>query len=760
MARRAVPYGVAVVAVVAAAAARLLLDPVLGPYRLPFITFFAAVALAAWYGGRGPGLVAIVLSYLAADWLYLPPRGSILTADPTAEDVIGLVAFFVVSGIIVALSDELRRAHARAETHALLAARQTQLIEVTLRSIGDAVIATDREGTISFMNPVAESLTGWTQAEARERPLADVFHIVNERTRAPAEDPHDKVLRSGQVVGLANHTVLISRHGTERPIADSAAPIMDRAGHVLGVVIVFRDASEGRTAAQAQAMLAAIVASSDDAIISKSLAGIITSWNRGAERVFGYTAEEAIGRPIAMLADPSKPEEMRQILERIRRGEHLDHFETTRRRKDGQLVNISLTVSPIRDEFGELIGASKVARDITEIKRGRDAVELALAEAERANRLKDEFLAVLSHEIRTPLNAILGWAQVLRGGDLSEGDRNEGLEVIERNARAQAQLIADLLDMSRIISGRIELDIKPIDLAAVIDSTLVSLRPLAEARKIEIVRQFAHTGLVMGDGHRLQQIVWNLLSNAIKFTPPGGQVRMELTRSDDKVRIVVADNGQGIEPHFLPHVFERFRQADSSSTRTHGGLGLGLAIVKHLVELHRGEIAAESGGPGQGSTFTVTLPVAPALTSVDATPASELAAFQRPKLDGLRVLVVDDESDARGLLARLFADCGAQVHTAASVPEALATIDSAPPDLLVSDIGMPGVDGYELIRRVRSLAADRGGRIPAVALTAFARSSDRTRALLAGYDSHLAKPIEPAELLAVVAALSDRQTRA
>jgi CheY-like chemotaxis protein len=233
-----------------------------------------------------------------------------------------------------------------------------------------------------------------------------------------------------------------------------------------------------------------------------------------------------------------------------------------------------------------------------------------------------------------------------------------------------------------------------------------------------------------------------------------------LTRSDDKVRIVVADNGQGIEPHFLPHVFERFRQADSSSTRTHGGLGLGLAIVKHLVELHRGEIAAESGGPGQGSTFTVTLPVAPALTSVDATPASELAAFQRPKLDGLRVLVVDDESDARGLLARLFADCGAQVHTAASVPEALATIDSAPPDLLVSDIGMPGVDGYELIRRVRSLAADRGGRMPAVALTAFARSSDRTRALLAGYDSHLAKPIEPAELLAVVAALSDRQTRA
>jgi PAS domain S-box-containing protein len=515
---------------------------------------------------------------------------------------------------------------------------------------------------------------------------------------------------------------------------------------------------------EAQSRLAAIVESSDDAIISKNLNGIITSWNRGAERIFGYTADETVGKPITMIAAHGREKEMAKIIAEIRADRRVDHFETVRRRKDGREINVSLTVSPIRDPDGRIIGASKIARDISDriaVQNERESLleaeRAARAEADRANRMKDEFLSTVSHEIRTPLNAILGWAQILRTGKVPPKDFEQGLEIIERNSRAQAQLIEDLLDMSRIITGRIRLDVQRVDLAAIIESALTSLRPAAQGRGIELEPVLDRsTPSVNGDPVRLNQVVWNLLSNAIKFTPQGGSVKIILDHGGGNARIVVADSGQGIDPNFLPYVFDRFRQGDSSTRRQYGGLGLGLAIVKQLVELHGGQVRAESPGLGQGATFSITLPIK-APTDVEYDPVSTADLDDRPSiLAGLRVLVVDDDGDARALVERILRGSQADVTTAASAREAVNRLREERPDVLLSDIGMPEEDGYDLIRKVRSLDAGEGGAVPAAALTAFARSEDRRRALMAGYQTHVAKPIEPAELLAVVASLAGR----
>ncbi|MES3020320.1 MAG: ATP-binding protein [Pseudomonadota bacterium] len=381
------------------------------------------------------------------------------------------------------------------------------------------------------------------------------------------------------------------------------------------------------------------------------------------------------------------------------------------------------------------------------------ASERALrSEAERMSALKDEFLATLSHELRTPLGAILGWAQILRRGRRGPADIDKGLGIIERNARVQAQLIEDLLDMSRISSGKVRLEAQPVDPCGPIEAALETVRPAAEARGITLAAELdPGAGLVSGDPDRLQQIVWNLLSNAIKFTPRAGRVLVRLARVDDQLEIGVADTGSGIDPAFLGHVFERFRQADGSTTRSYGGLGLGLSIVKSLAELHGGTVRAESPGAGCGATFTVCLPLAAAGVTAPPAPAPTLA---RPDLSGLTVLAVDDEPDTLALLVRLLEDCGARVLCAASAPEALALHAHGRPDLLISDIGMPMVDGYELIRRVRELGAAAGGALPAIALTAFARAEDRRKALKDGYQAFLTKPVEHGELVALVAQLA------
>ena len=402
------------------------------------------------------------------------------------------------------------------------------------------------------------------------------------------------------------------------------------------------------------------------------------------------------------------------------------------------------------------------ARLFEERRLALESERAARSHAEHISALKDEFLAVLSHELRTPLSAILGWAQILRRRS-DEQTLRQGLDTIERNARIQTQLIEDLLDMNRITAGKIRLDIQPLMPAAFIEAAVDTVRLAADAKNIELdLALDPNAGPVTGDPNRLQQMVWNLLSNAIKFTPNGGKVRVDLGQLDSQIEIRVTDTGIGIEPEFIDHVFERFRQASTSTTRVKGGLGLGLSIVKSLVELHGGSIAVSSPGKNKGTTFAIRLPLAPQrATNIEAriyTGAATLEPqrFQPVDLHGLKVLVVDDEADARGFICRVLEECHAKVASAASAYEALVKIRKDPPHVLVSDIGMPETDGYELLRRARTLDHANAERMPAIALTAFARSEDRTRALNAGYSVHLSKPIDPAELLATVASVARR----
>lgn len=424
---------------------------------------------------------------------------------------------------------------------------------------------------------------------------------------------------------------------------------------------------------------------------------------------------------------------------------------------------IHVQSSPMFSDLGKLIGHVGTVRDITDRKqaeeeRGRLIREqVARQEAERANQMKDEFLAILSHELRTPLNAILGWSRLLRVKKFDEETIDKALETIERNAKSQAQLIEDILDVSRILRGKLNLNKHPIRLESVIELAIDSLQPLAEEKSIVLeLTSSPNVGEVIGDFDRLQQIVWNLLSNAIKFTQEEGKVEVRLESVGDEAQIQIIDNGIGIEPDFLPYVFDRFRQADSSTTRSYGGLGLGLAIVRHLVEQHGGKVYAENN-PGEGAKFTVALPLAQRNALADEDDWSEQIDDQAgplPNLVNLQLLVVDDDDDTREFLIALLEEEGAMVRSASSVAEALAALESSWPDVLLSDIGMPGADGYELIARVREMEVLRGGMMPAIALTAYARESERQQALEAGFQMHLSKPVEVPQLIAGIANLA------
>ena len=396
-------------------------------------------------------------------------------------------------------------------------------------------------------------------------------------------------------------------------------------------------------------------------------------------------------------------------------------------------------------------------------QRAKDDLRQAIQRAEEANSLKDEFLATVSHELRTPLMAVLGWAHLLRSNNLDEAGQRRALETIERNARAQQQLIEDLLDVSRIITGKLRLDVRPVAPSSFISAAVESVRPAADAKEIKLeILSDPNIGSISGDAARLQQVVWNLLSNAIKFTPRGGRTQLKLQRTSSHVEISVSDNGQGIRQDFLPYVFERFRQADMKTTRAHGGLGLGLAIVRQLVELHGGTVGVTSEGEGKGATFLVKLPVLPVYqnapqTDLQSTADTEAEPADCPiNLAGLKILVVDDEADTCELLRSLLSRCGAEVSAARSASEAFKLFQLVHPDVMVSDIGMPFEDGYELMRKVRALPEVNGGKVPAVALTAYARPEDRMKALRAGYQMHVAKPIQLDELVSIVASLANR----
>jgi PAS domain S-box-containing protein len=507
---------------------------------------------------------------------------------------------------------------------------------------------------------------------------------------------------------------------------------------------------------------------SDYSIFAIDPAGRILSWNKGAKEVFGYRKEEIVGESFAVLFTPEDrsqgaPErELENVRSKGRSRESCWHL-----RKDGSRLWVSGLVDPLEDETGNLIGYVKVTRDATEEIAGRKRAEeereeylererIARSESEDANRLKDEFIALVSHELRSPLNAILGWTRILRQGRPDEELYQRATEIIERSSRMQSQLIDDLMDTARIVRGKLKLEVHPVNLAPLIEKAMDVVRPAADAKGITLDAALDRDAdQITGDPDRLQQVVWNLLSNAVKFTNEGGRVEVMLGRVDPYIQISVRDTGCGISPEFMPYLFERYRQADTSGARRKGGLGLGLTLVRQLVEMHGGSVTAESEGEGEGATFTVKLPVRAVYTAETERPP--MADAQMKSLEGVWAAIVDDEATARELITSVLESYGARVTAFSSVGEALELLTSGRrPDVLVCDLAMPGEDGFSLIQKLREWEKAHDGVMPAIALTAFGRVEDRTRALYAGFQMHIAKPVEPVELVIVVRSLIER----
>ena len=513
----------------------------------------------------------------------------------------------------------------------------------------------------------------------------------------------------------------------------------------------------------------------------------VVQWNHWMEEHTGKRAQDVIGNNLLDLF----PELVERRLDRHYKWALEGQVRVLSQALHGYLISMpsvstergytqmqqAVRISPLSHE-GRVIGTLTIIEDVTE-RVAREAElqsqieartrllaseKLARSEAERANRLKDEFLATISHELRNPLNAILGWAHMMRLGKLTPANAERAVETIYRNAKSQAQLVADLLDVSRIISGKLRLDVRTVDLISIVNAAIDSVRPAIDAKGIQLQTILdQETGPISGDADRLQQIVWNLLTNAVKFTPKGGRIQVKVQRIDSHAEIVVSDSGVGISKEFLPYVFDRFRQADASTTRIHGGLGLGLSIVRQLVDLHGGSASVHSEGEGKGATFTIMLPFV-GVTGDEKEPEpaqpaqgeADIPFEGLPSLQGLKVLVVDDEADTRELICEVLKECGSEVIMCRSVAEALVALEQYKPDILISDLGMPDEDGYSLISKIRALPAERGGQIPAAALTAYARAEDRMRVLRSGFQFHLPKPVDSAELVTVVASLAGR----
>ena len=505
-----------------------------------------------------------------------------------------------------------------------------------------------------------------------------------------------------------------------------------------------------------------IFAHSREAIAIIDPEGLYLQQNGAHFTLLGYADDDLEGKtPAIYLGEGTFQNILKQLRES---GDYAG--ETVCRTKAGEERNIELSVFTMRSGLGEPLCYVSIKRDITARKRTeKELAQLlvrersARADAEKANRLKDEFLATLSHELRTPLNAVIGWSRILKAGRLDNESSAHAIEVIERNAWAQKQIIEDILDVSRVITGKLQLHLGPVDLVSIVNAALDAVRPALDAKDIKIETDYQERlKIIAGDMDRLQQVVWNLLSNASKFTPVGGVVGVRVKQDNTHSEIEVSDTGPGIATEFLPHVFERFRQADGSTTRTHGGLGLGLAIVRHLVELHGGVISVENGTSRSGAVFTVKLPLPSTELNLDrVTVTTQLAEdLTEVDLENVRILVVEDEADALDLITIDLAEHGAKVRGASSAAEALDLLRSDEFDLLISDIGMADTDGYDLIKQVRQREGEKGAHIPAIALTAYARSQDRIRAIAAGYNTHVAKPVETRELVTVVKCLTGK----
>jgi PAS domain S-box-containing protein len=614
--------------------------------------------------------------------------------------------------------------------------RQGQILEVTLASIGDAVIVTDAAGRVTFLNAVAEQLTGWSSQDSRGRPLNEIFNIINEHTRKPAPDPVAKAIETGSIIGLANHTILLSRSGREIPIDDSAAPIRLPDGKMFGVVLIFRDITEQRRAEHTRAWLAAIIESSEDAIVSKTLNGCITSWNPGAVRLFGYAPEEIIGKPITTIVPPELHEEEEQVLAKLSRGERIEHFETIRLAKDGRRIEVSLSVSPVRDAEGTVVGASKIARDITERKR----TERLLREAERR---KDEFLAVLAHELRNPLAGLRNAAELLCRN--TPTPRAEiACEILDRQLRQMTRLVDDLLDISRIAAGRVDLQVDSVDMSKLLRAVETSLKSTFDASQQRLTVDVPTEPLyVNGDRVRLLQVFSNLVQNAHKYTPRGGEIRIQLQRDQNDAVVRVVDNGIGIPPNMLEKVFEMFAQVDPSNVRARTGLGIGLTLARSLVQLHGGSIRAHSAGEGTGSEFIVRLPLLTGSSQLHQEPAIDV----QPDVHR-RILIADDNQDAAVSLSLLLEMMGHETRVVGDGAAAVELAETFRPDVVILDINMPKLNGYEVARGLRERPWAKETVL--IALSGLASEADRDNALQAGFDAHLAKPVAIGDIQAIV----------
>jgi PAS domain S-box-containing protein len=679
-----------------------------------------------------------------------------------------------------AMVDVTERKHATEERESLLGKieserdRLTQILEQMPVGVS---IAEAPSGRVIFHNLQAARLLRHPLIEAENYTAYKQYGALHEdgSPYRPEEYPGARSLLSREII--SGEEMRYRRgDGTETFFSVDSAPIYDSDGHMVLTVVTFIDIAERKHAQEAlrqseERFSKAFRASPDSLVITRVADGLIIEVNDSFVSLAGYSRDELLGKrtlSMGLYADPKDRERMVAIL---KRQNYVRDFEFLMKRKSGEIRLMRFSAEPL-----ELRGEQcwlTIGHDVTERKQAEQAREgllrhekAAREEAEAANRIKDEFLATVSHELRTPLTAIMGWAAMLLKPSLPAAQARHAVEVIARSAKSQSELIADILDVSRIVTGKFKLDVRPVEIESVFHAAVDVVQPSAEAKRIalHVVIDGRHRR-VLADASRLQQAIWNLLSNAVKFTSEGGQVEAQLSVASGRAEISISDTGIGIDPQFLPHLFEQFRQADSSSTRRYGGLGLGLAIVRHVVEMHGGTVSASSPGPGQGSTFRITLPLIitvevprpAAATEPKAEPAaSGTAAQKRQMLDHVRVLVVEDDSDTLDLLKLVLHDNGADVVTAPSAREAVNVLEHWRPDVLVSDLAMPEEDGYQLIKQVRSRGSEQGGNTPAVALTAYTRDEDRTRALAAGFQMHLGKPIEPKELIAALATLSGR----
>lgn len=878
--------------------------------RNPFMFFYLPIALSAFVLGWRSAIVVAVAAFWVGDWFFVSPRNQVAFSLGFWTSLLG---FSFVSGVMITLSEAMRRTGLRASKKEIEArdllrelGRERELLQTIIDTV-PAMITVSEPGTgLLHANREFERLLGWNSEDIATTPLLerccpDPVYRETVRGFMTSEQPGWMDVR------------MRTASGQELETTWSNIRLSDKSHLSIGIDITARKISE-----RARNWLAAIVESSDDAIVGKDINGVITSWNQGAKILFGYEAEEVIGQPILILLPPDRLDEEPKILGQIRDDKRIRHIETVRRRKDGRLIDVSLSISPIKDDLGKIVGVSKIARDITDRKtqerellrlanqqqelyrlvdrankseslddlyetalssilgavacdrasillfddagvmrfsawRGlsenyrraaeghspwrpnemnpepialddiddveldeklREAIvdegirslafiplvnhgrllgkfmiyynephqimreEMQLAQtiatqvafsivrkqvavererllgrehaarhlAEGASQLKDQFLATLSHELRNPLNVIVGYSDILARSAEARASSlvQKASDVIHRNAQAQARLVSDLLDLSRLQNQKLSISCAPVSLPGIISDAVETVRNDAAVKNIKLLVSVSEEPLILeADATRLEQIAWNLLNNAVRFTPEGGEVRLDLYRRNGEAIFSVTDTGEGIAPEFLPHVFDMFRQADASTSRRHGGMGIGLALVRELVELHGGGVAAESEGTGRGARFLVTFPldtrtqtITPAVTPVFA-----------GSLAGIRVLVVDDSVESIEMMGKLLEMDGAAVTVAASGEEALSVLQDKPFDLLISDISMPGMDGYQLLRKVR--ANSQTARLPAIALTGFGQSEDVDRAMAEGFQAHLTKPLDVNELLKI-----------